>query len=154
MSEKLEIQTQILDEEVVLKFIGSIDEDANFEKVLAIKSKKFIFDFNKIELINSCGIREWINFIDKVDDGTEIIYKNCPQIIIEQMNMVHGFIKKGATVESLYAPYYCDQCDEEYKEHIETSLVKDGKAPSLKCKTCNESMELDAIEEQYFNFLK
>ncbi len=154
MSDKLQIDTHIVDDKLIINFIGQMDEDADFSKILNIKASHFVFDFEKISLLNSCGIREWITFLDGISEDVKITYMNCPQIIIEQMNMVHGFIKEGAKIESFYAPYYCESCDEECKVLIQTSDLKDLHAPSQKCEKCGEEMEFDAIEAQYFNFLK
>lgn len=154
MTGKLNIDTQIIDDKVVVQFSGSIDEDANFDKIQNLNQKIYEFDFDKLQLINSCGIREWISYVEGIPAEAKLIYKNCPQIIIEQMNMVHGFVKKGAEIESFYAPYYCESCDNESKIHLKTSQVVDKKAPVVACPKCGASpMEFDAIEEQYFNFL-
>lgn len=154
MGTKLVIESTLNDNILDLKFIGQIDEDADFTKVDLTLSSSIIFDFAQVTLLNSCGIREWITFIDKIPATTQVIYRNCQQIIIEQMNMVHGFIKKGAMVESFYAPYYCAQCDKEHKILIHTSQVIQGKAPTSPCPKCQGELEFDAIESQYFNFLK
>lgn len=154
MSSSLIIETQIIDNKLIATFTGKIDEDATFEKILSVKQEEYIFDFQNVTLLNSCGIREWISFLDELEAGSKITYKNCPQIIIEQMNMVHGFIKEGATIESFFAPYYCEKCDKEIKSLLLTSEINDAQAPTSLCPTCNDKMEFDAIESQYFNFLK
>tara|TARA_R110002072_G_scaffold534_5_gene3750 strand:+ start:7520 stop:7993 length:474 start_codon:yes stop_codon:yes gene_type:complete len=155
MSSKLELQVEIANDEVTVKLIGIIDEDADFSKVTDLNLKKYIFDFDQIKSINSCGIRDWINFINTIDDTAAIIYRNCTQVIIEQMGMVKGFVKDGAVIESLYAPYFCEDCDDEFKHHMKASDVSDMKAPDVKCPKCSgTNTEFDAIESQYFNFLK
>lgn len=154
MGQKLTIDTQIIDDTLFAQFMGQIDEDADFSKLSNLTAKKIVFDFEKITLLNSCGIREWISFIESIPTSTHITYRNCQQIIIEQMNMVHGFIKSGAEIESFYAPYYCPKCDYEHKMLLTPSTVDKHIAPSCKCPKCQEEMEFDAIETQYFNFLK
>jgi hypothetical protein len=143
----------VVDNKVMTEFTGSIDEDANFGEIEKVQEKEYNFDFDKVTMINSCGIREWINFIEKLPGDSKIVYKNCPQIIIEQMNMVHGFIREGAVIESFYAPYYDEETDNEHKILLKASQVVDGKAPAIKSPEGND-MEFDAIEEQYFSFLK
>ncbi|MCK5882833.1 MAG: hypothetical protein KAG61_04030 [Bacteriovoracaceae bacterium] len=154
MSEKLKIDTHIVDDELIIHFIGQMDEDADFKKLLDIKASRFVFDFNKIGLLNSCGIREWISFLEGIPGDVQVTYKNCPQIIIEQMNMVHGFIKEGAKIETFYAPYYCEDCDSETKVLLQTENITEFHAPKINCDKCSKEMEFDAIEAQYFNFLK
>lgn len=154
MGTKLLIESTLTDNTLILKFVGQIDEDADFTKVNLTCGSSIFFDFSHVTLLNSCGIREWIGFIEKIPATTQVTYQNCQQIIIEQMNMVHGFIKKGAIVESPYAPYYCAKCNQEHKVLIKTSSILQGKAPVTPCPKCQGELEFDAIESQYFNFLK
>jgi hypothetical protein len=153
MSNKLNITTNILTDHIEAYFDGVIDEDANFEKIKSLGLKKYIFDFEKIKLINSCGIREWIKYIDELKN-VEIIYRNCPQIIIEQINMVHGFIKKGTIVDSFIAPYFCEQCDDEKKVLLKSTEVVNFQAPTKTCMKCGGELEFDAIPKQYFAFVQ
>ncbi|EQC45587.1 STAS domain-containing protein [Bacteriovorax sp. Seq25_V] len=130
---------------------GQIDEDSTFEEILSSKKSTIIIDFNKVTLINSCGVREWINFLEGVKDCS-ITYKNCPQVVIEQINMVHGFILPNTSIESFYAPYYSEKADDVLKVLLLSSQVVDGKAPKIE--QDGEELEFDAIEAQYFQFLK
>ena len=74
-------------------------------------------------------------------------------MIVEQLNIIKGFIKPGGIVESFFAPYYNDAKDEEVKLLITPDEVVDNKAPAKKDSDGNE-LEFDEIELQYFNFLK
>ncbi len=151
---KLTLNKQILQDELNVQLIGHIDEDADFKELLGLEQKKITLDFNQVSMINSCGIREWIRFLEKIPEESSIYYVNCPQIIIEQINMVHGFIRKGAEIHSFYAPYFCEKCEKESKIRLESSQVLNRKAPKVSCPHCKaESMDFDAIEGQYFSFL-
>lgn len=152
MTQKLTISSRILGDEAHVELAGVIDEDAVFDKIKNLQMTRYFFDFNKITMINSCGIREWIKYLQDIE-GARITYLNCPQIIIEQVNMVHGFIKKGIDVESFYAPYFCPNCDTEKKILLKNSEVVNFKAPVKQCNTCKGDLEFDAIEKQYFSFL-
>jgi DNA-directed RNA polymerase subunit RPC12/RpoP len=136
-----------------ITLIGQINEDSQFETILAVGENKIVFNFDQVDSINSCGIRDWIKMLGELGDK-EVTYKNCRQIIIEQMNMVHGFIKEGATVESFYAPYFCENCEHEMQHLLKTNEVSGGEAPDIKCPECgHEHMDFDAIADQYFQFL-
>lgn len=150
---RLTINKQVLPNELVIELIGAIDEDADFKELLGLEQKTIVFDFDKVSMINSCGIREWIKFLEKLPEAIHIVYKNCPQIIIEQINMVHGFFRKGASIESFYAPYYCEECGKEHKAPLKAEQVKNRKAPKIDCPVCGKEMDFDAIEAQYFSFL-
>jgi DNA-directed RNA polymerase subunit RPC12/RpoP len=151
---RLTINKQILQDELSVELVGAIDEDSDFKELIGLEQKTVSFDFDKITMINSCGIREWIKFNEKIPAKSNIVYKKCPQIIIEQINMVHGFFRQGAVIESFYAPYYCEKCGKEAKIHVKSDQVKNRKAPEADCPHCgNEDIEFDAIEAQYFSFL-
>lgn len=151
---RLTINKQILQDELNVQLVGAIDEDSDFKELMGLEQKTISFDFDLVTMINSCGIREWIKFNEKLPPKSNIVYKNCPQIIIEQINMVHGFFRQGAVIQSFYAPYYCEKCGKEAKIHIKSEQVKNRKAPSADCPHCgNEDIEFDAIEAQYFSFL-
>ncbi len=153
MSDKLDIQVHITGRKVEAAFVGNIDEDATFEKLLAISMDEYRFDLGQVKLMNSCGIREWINFLGKLPSGAKVTYANCRQIIVEQMNMVQGFLRPGAVIESFYAPYFCPDCDREKQMLLKVTDVKGRKAPAMKCEKHGCELEFDAIEEQYFNFI-
>jgi anti-anti-sigma regulatory factor/DNA-directed RNA polymerase subunit RPC12/RpoP len=150
---RLTINKQIVQDELHVELIGAIDEDADFKELAGLEQKTMSFDFKQVNMINSCGIREWIKFIEKVPEKTQLIYNNCPQIIIEQINMVHGFFRKGASINSFYAPYFCETCNKENKVFLRTEQVKNRKAPAMNCPKCGNEMDFDAIEAQYFSFL-
>lgn len=154
MSDTLEIKTKILDEQLTVDLCGPIDEDANFEKVLAYESNLYVFDFKNVTMMNSCGVREWINFIEKLPKQSTLVYMNCPQVVIEQINMVQGFMRAGARIDSFYAPYYSEQKDQVFPILLKTDQIQDGKAPKINDPETGEELEFDAIEAQYFNFIK
>jgi anti-anti-sigma regulatory factor len=154
MSKGLEINTRILEKLFIVELVGSIDEDADFSKILSTSVEGYVFDFNKVSMMNSCGIREWINFIDELPESCSIVYRNCPQVVIEQVNMVQGFLKAGARIDSFYAPYYSEDRDEVVKVLLKTESVINSKAPEIKDSTTGETLVFDAIEAQYFNFIK
>jgi anti-anti-sigma regulatory factor len=154
---KLEVGRQIKDGTCYLSFKGCIDEDFNFEQLTQEKLAKYLIDFNQVEMINSCGIREWILFLEKLGKESQIIYVNCPQFIVQQINMVEGFLNKNSAVHTFFGPYYCEECDNEKKVLIKTAeMIKQNelKAPAIKCDSCENNMEFDAHEKQYFSFLQ
>lgn len=152
MANQLSINIQIKGDNAFISLSGVINEDAEFTKMQNLNLRQYVFDFEKIQQINSCGIRDWIKFLQEL--GTvEIVYENCPQIIIEQINMVHGFITNNTKISTFYAPYFCDKCDSEKKIKLKSLDIKNGKAPINVCPECGDNLEFDALEKQYFHFL-
>ena len=151
---KFKFETQDTGTQMHVTFSGIIDEDVDFSQVPVEKREAYVFNFDGVKGINSCGIREWVKFSEKFDPATKMVYLNCTQIIIEQINMVAGFFRAGSEVRNFYAPYFCEKCDEERKVLIDAGKVDNNAAPEMKCPECKETMEFDALEEQYFRFLK
>lgn len=138
---------------VTITLEGHINEDSNFLSMKDLSGDKLFLNLKKITLINSCGIREWVEFQKNNFDFKNVIYQECSQVIVEQMNIVSGFIHQNGQIESFYAPYYNEKMDKEVKILIKPSDVIDGKAPSQK-NSDGVELEFDDIEAQYFNFLK
>ena len=157
-NEKLKLKKKSIPEQKTcyLKFSGSITEETVFDSLLGLPEPILIFDMEELSMINSCGIRSWILFLDSVSKVKEkLIYWNCPVFLVEQFNMVHGFIPKNSVVESFKAPFFCSTCDESKSVLIKTADTKRGsQIPEQVCSKCSTAMEFDAFEDQFFEFLK
>ncbi len=153
MSSGLDIQINQDSTTAKVKLAGRIDEDSMFDNLLSSQAVEFHLDFSGVTLINSCGVREWINLVNDLSKKAKIIYKNCPQIMVEQMNMVEGFLPNNTEIESFYAPYFDPDADEEVKVLIMTKEISNKKAPSKK-NDAGVELEFDALEAQFFNFIK
>jgi hypothetical protein len=138
---------------VLLK--GVIDEDTEFEAMKKIGTP-LIINFQGITSINSCGIRTWVNFMKDLQ-GTEIVYEECPALIVRQMNMVPSFMGQ-AKVASVYVPYVCESCEAEKMLLISSDKFGKGNPEipeTMKCESCGDGeMELDGNPKQYFSFAK
>lgn len=156
MSEKFSFNMNISNGKAHIQLHGMMDEDMDLAKAEGVSENTMIIDFDKVEGINSCGIRDWIEFLSKLNGVGNIVYQNCPQVIIEQMNMVKGFIPENAEILSFYAPFFCESCDNEEKVLLNSSDVKTSGVPeNLSCSNCQASpLEFDALPNQYFHFIK
>ncbi|MGZ3707506.1 MAG: hypothetical protein ACXWPM_01550 [Bdellovibrionota bacterium] len=147
---------------VSLEFFGSIDEDSDFTKISMAGAKDAKLDLGGVTAINSCGIREWIRWVRGVPSTIRVNYVKCPKIIIDQINMIEGFLPQGATVQSFYVPYYCEACENVtsvlFTRGQEFHSEKDGGKLDVKgtmrCSNCGKDAEMDVIESQYFRFLE
>lgn len=144
-------------ESTILTFSGMVDESAVFSPVDLQGSKTVIFVLSGIKLINSCGIREWIKWLNTFPQDAKIVLAHCPRIVVDQINMVDGFLPKNGAVLSFFVPYYCNACGEET-----TLLFTNGKEftganisapPTAKCAKCGQTAELDVMESKYFKFI-
>lgn len=143
---------------VTVSLKGHIDEDAQFTGLELEGANTVTLDLNEVTAINSCGIREWIKWIRTAPDGSAITYKNCPKVIVDQINMVAGFLPDNGKVESFYVPYYSDDTGNEkmilFREGTEFKGGDVFPPEDVKDDESGEEMEMDVIEAKYFKFLK
>jgi hypothetical protein len=149
----LECNIQISDDVGHVKLRGSITEDSVLDEIKKVKTSTIQFDFKDIEVINSCGIREWIKLLKNNFQLSIIEYINCPVNVVEQIGMVVGFLPANGEVISLFAPYFNPTSDEEVILLLNKDEFKEGKAPE-KSDASGQLLEFDAFEEEYFSFLK
>src|SRR5258708_1376115 len=86
---------------------GNVDEDATFSQT-KVEGTEVTVDLLGVTAINSVGIREWIKWTKSFPAGCKLIVRNCPKIIVDQINMVLGFLPPGTFVESFFVPYYSE----------------------------------------------
>jgi len=153
MSHKLKIDRQDEPGLSRLTFKGIIDEDADFETAFESLKPSIVLNFEGIELINSCGVREWVQAVKAFPKGAKIIFEKCAPRIVEQANYVANFLG-GGRITSFYAPYYCTKCKKEVNILLEANASLATKAPQQKCPACKSAMDFDDIEEEYFAFLE
>ena len=142
---------------VVLQLQGNIDEDANFAPPDLTGAGAVVLDLEGVNAINSVGIREWIKWVKALPGSVQLSVRKCPKIIVDQINMVAGFLPATAVVESFFVPYYSDSSGNE-----KMVLFNNGKefvngevnAPPEVKDEAGEVMEMDVIEAKYFKFLK
>ncbi len=135
---------------------GVIDEDADFTSFALEGAPAVEFHLGEIKSINSCGIREWIKWIG-TSKAAPVEYHECPKIIVDQINMVQGFLPDQGKVLSFYVPFYSDESGTEknvlFKLGEEYTLQGLQNPPAITDDQGN-SMEMDVVEAKYFKFLK
>ena len=140
-----------------LKLSGVIDEDNQLQSLTEqIPGGTVILNLAEIERINSCGVRDWVNWLGKLEkSGASVVLAECSPAIVAQINLVHNFTGDGA-VKSFYAPYFCPACDLEKVLLIEAAEMAGQtppQAPTCRCDECDGVMDFDDMEESYFAFL-
>ncbi|MBT4761744.1 MAG: hypothetical protein HOO06_08625 [Bdellovibrionaceae bacterium] len=160
----MNMSVEKIDDKLEISFFGEISEDVALEPLSFTGINTVVFDLEGISLLNSCGLRTWILWIREIPSETVKKFKNCPRIVVEQMNILEGFLPKNSVIESFYIPYYCDDCDKEYNklalegEDFVAGSMDSNMGVALSeipvCKECGEEMELDVVPLSYFKFLK
>jgi hypothetical protein len=153
-NEKFKFETVIKGDNKVVVLRGMIDEDTTFTE-MANLGKSLTFNWKGVTSINSCGVRNWVNFIKDLT-GYTIHYEECPPLIVRQMNMIPSFVA-NASVVSVYAPYVCSSCENEQLVLIPAAKFTDVDAlmEAKECESCKKGeLELDGHPQQYFAFSK
>jgi len=158
MSDALSIQRQARGDVMVVTLQGNVTEDSTIDELKKDLKPIVIFNLEKVQRINSYGIRQWVNVMKEIRKEVQhLIFHRCPPIIVEQFNMINNF-GAGGLVYSIYMPYSCENCG---KDELRLYTLPDGKSPdqtaavpSLTCSACSKPLTFNDIEEEYFYFLQ
>ena len=115
-----------------------------------------MFRLSDVRRINSCGVREWVNFVRDLPNVNELVFSHCSPAIVTQLNMIYNF-RGAASVRSFYAPYVCESCntEEERLLDVDTHFANGnvGDPPAFRCERCKEPLQFDDLPERYLSFL-
>lgn len=147
---------QLPDQVRLVVLSGAITEDADLRALAALDGTgPLSFDMAAVDQINSCGVREWIQFVRKLADaerGFELV--RCSPAIVRQLNTIANF-RGGGQVRSVMLPYYCPSCRNEAHRPLELDDDAPREIPEeLSCPTCASVMEFDDISATYLSFLR
>jgi hypothetical protein len=157
---------------------GEIDENADFSELRATLRGNVELSLEGITRINSCGVREWVNFVRGLEGVRALWFARCSPPVVLQLNTIYNF-RGRARVSSFMAPYVCEACHgDEYKlldvaEHFgdlyghparhslaggdsaRSARLTDWRAhvPAFRCRRCGGVMVFDELPERYLSFL-
>ncbi len=157
MNQKFQANITQKDDVCYVKLSGVIDEDNSLGSLVEqIPAGTAVINVGEIERINSCGVRDWVNWLGKIEkNSASVVLVECSPAIVAQINLVHNFTGGGA-VKSFYSPYFCPACDLEKVlliEAAEMSGQNSPSAPTCRCDECDGVMDFDDMEESYFAFV-
>ncbi|MBA3822186.1 MAG: hypothetical protein H0X17_25095, partial [Deltaproteobacteria bacterium] len=156
MSQKFQAAVQHRGDMSYVKLGGVIDEDNELgELVDKIPTGTAVIDLGEVERINSCGVRDWVNWLSKLEtNGTRSVLVECSPSIVAQINLVNNFTGSGV-VKSFYVPYFCPECDEEKVLLVEAADMgpPPHEPPTCRCDECDLVMDFDDMPDSYFAFL-
>ncbi len=153
----LNIKSTKKDKNLTLELSGTVDELAAFSSVSLDNINHLTINAKRIETINSWGVREWIKWVRTYPADLKVTIVGTPQVIVDQINLVAGFLPPGAVVETFYVPYYCNNCGNASNIlfNSERDIVngKMAESKSAICESCSSPAEWDVIVNSYFKFL-
>jgi hypothetical protein len=141
---------------MVVEFTGDVDENANFSELKRRLSGHVTFSLHGVRRINSCGVREWVNFVRELPGVSQLEFEACSTAVVSQLNMIFNF-KGSGRIKSFFAPYVCESCGREEEKLLEVARHfpdrKSRQVPPFACEKCGASMEFDDVPERYLSFL-
>src|SRR3569832_113001 len=156
MSHKFQSSIQHRADVSYVKLGGVIDEDNELADLAdKIPMGTAVIELVEIERINSCGVRDWVNWLSRLENGgTRSVLVECSPAIVAQINLVNNFTGNGVD-KSFYVPYICPECDE---EKVLLVVVSDlgpppHEPPTCRCDECDLVMDFDDMPDSYFAFL-
>lgn len=144
----------IADDGSTVRMRGRLSEDSDLTGLAARLQQHagtVTIDLSAVTRINSCGAREWLNFVRVVPEKVQLVLDKCPVAFVNYLNMISNFAGR-ATVRSVFVPYLCERCNE--ITELLAVLGEERLPPreEVLCRSCSRPMELDLHEEQYFLF--
>lgn len=132
---------------------GSIDERAQLASLVqSAQGGKLVLDLGGVTFINSLGVREWVRLQTAARAaGVKLQLRRVAEVLIHQLNIVPA-ARAASEVQSFFATYVCEHCDEEQDELLE--VAKLGiEAPPAECRQCKRQAVLAEAPELYLSFL-
>lgn len=148
-----------------LVLIGYMDEQTILPDPDKIsKDKRLIINFGRVNAILSMGVKQWIRFAEQLEQSPhlKIEFKNCSKQIVDQINLVKGFLPENGTVTSLFVPIYCGTCNRSFKVLRKTENIKaeiERVISSMEVNdcdsfpSCKQTFELECNPYSYLKFL-
>jgi hypothetical protein len=139
-----------------VEFAGEVDENADFAKLGERLAGAVVFDLAEVRRLNSCGVREWVNFVRDLPRVTELTFARCSPAVVGHLNVISNF-RGPAKVRSFLAPYVCERCHREEEKLL--SVEQDfasrdlSRVPELRCAGCGAPMEFGDVPGRYLLFL-
>jgi hypothetical protein len=133
---------------------GVIDENADLTFFHGIHGAAKVM-LGNVRRINSFGVRQWIEAIRRIPADAHVEFHECPPPVVDQINMVAGFMGKGNVI-SFYAPMICEKCAAEQDALFTVADCQEngGHLPAYPCPKCGTRMEVDDLEEHYLLFVR
>jgi hypothetical protein len=149
-----------------LVLIGYMDEQTVLPEVSKLSgATRLIVNFGRVNAILSLGIKEWVRFTTQLEayPHLKVEFKNCSKQVVDQVNLVEGFLPKNGEVISLFVPVYCSQCSRSFKvlrktDHIQAEIKNVVASMEVndcdEFPNCKEFFELDCTPDYYLKFLE
>lgn len=142
-------------EGLVVQLSGTVEESVNLDQIIGYVDESVIVNVRDIARINSVGVKVWMRYFQSLNArGVKVVFRECSQAIVEQLNMISNF-HCGAKIESILLPYYCKSCQKELVGIVQVQHLLDHhlEVPEVKCSSPDCKVQFDDDPDEYFSFL-
>lgn len=143
------------DDVTQVEIIGELNEQTDLMPLVSELSGAVTLHLGQVKRINSCGVREWIQFVRKLSESAQVSFSHCSIVCVNQLNMIRNF-RGDADILSFYAPYVCEDCDLDLQKLIDVKrdlAAGTERLPEFRCDECGEPLEFDDFPSRYLSFL-
>ncbi|MBX2989225.1 MAG: hypothetical protein KF802_15155 [Bdellovibrionaceae bacterium] len=157
------IVTQRKGDRVDVQVIGFVGEQTDLFQIDLRDVKHLELNLAHMNYINSVGVGGWVKWTGRFTPDMRFTLVECPHLVINQINMVVGFIPKWTEILSFYLPYACTDCNAEksllmklgtdYEFASAAAPSKINLPEKVECPNCKAEMEMDVVPSKYLFFL-
>ncbi len=151
MNHQRHFDMEVISKEIVTYILvsGYITEDNSLPALFEYRPP-VVIDTKNVEMVNSCGLRDWIDWHQKIKGS--IYWVRCSPAIISLANEVSTILDSG-TLINFHIPYFCEICKasknilvsphEAQKKHFDAPI----------CDGCRNPLEPDEPLAYYLSFM-
>lgn len=132
-----------------------VDDRTPLPQYQGFHRQKFVLDLRDLKLMNSVGIRNWVQWLKSFQPQNEVCLVNCPVIFMNIAAIVTDVVPDGARIESILLRYV----DEEHGRGALRVLAQrptesSWKLPQAILSASGEVYEFDGILSKTLGRLK
>jgi hypothetical protein len=151
----MEFLTNIIGQRLTIGLRGKLDKNFKISKDVwdmlnTPAVTEIVFVLRKVEEVLPDSIDVWIGEIGKISEkGYDLTFIECPKSLVEPI-VLKGKNFNLKSLRSFVIPYYCDGCNEEYPQLINTSSLALSFSSYSKpmCPNCGKHLSLDITEDE------
>jgi hypothetical protein len=149
--------------ELTLVFGEMVDESFHIPISELAGYSRLDIDLGKVTTLNSEGTRrltKWLWDVHNQSADLKISMRNVSPVVTKQLLSLYGFVPDEIEIKSVLVPHYCETCDLEDRSCLVRAVDVENSPdpqkflpPPVRCKTCQNNMEIDVDPVKYFALL-
>ncbi len=137
-------------------FEGALEDLTDLCNIDLSKFKEIEISLEKIERVNSNGLRAWLTWVSRLDQSKKYSVKKCSRIFASLANTVLGVLPTWIEIQSIEIPYHCQKCGSSFASALALQHPVTAPVPFAKgtpCVSCGTEASFDGDSSEYFLFL-